>query len=144
MSNLDVRRESRSLFPEISDLLAAFPSFAGIRPVFDTRLLRLEDEMTKDGRYEVRAEVPGVDPGKDVDITVRDGRLTIKAERTEKQESRGRSEFSYGSFARIVSLPPGADEDDIKATYDNGILTVSVGVSGTKKTEKRIQIDSSS
>ena len=142
MSSLE-RRQQRSLFPEIADLFAGFPSFANIRPVFDTRLMRLEDEITKDGRYEVRAEVPGVDPAKDVDITVHEGRLTIKAERTEKSESKGRSEFSYGSFERTVTLPQGADEDDIKASYDKGILMVSVGVSEPKKTEKKIEIESS-
>jgi len=142
MSNLE-RRRQRSLFPEIADLFAGFPSFANIRPVFDARLLRLEDEMTKDGRYEVRAEIPGVDPAKDVDITVHDGRLTIKAERSEKTESSGRSEFSYGSFQRTVTLPEGADEDDVKATYDKGILTVSVKISEPKKTEKKVEIESS-
>ena len=59
---------------------------------------------------------------------MRDGVLTIKAERTEKKESNGRSEFSYGSFVRSVTLPAGADEDAIKASYDKGILTVSVPV----------------
>ncbi len=142
MSSLE-RRQQRSLFPEIADLFAGFPSFANIRPVFDARLIRLEDEITKDGRYEVRAEMTGVDPAKDVDITVHEGRLTIKAERTEKSESKGRSEFSYGSFERTVTLPQGADEDDIKATYDKGILTVSVGVPEPKKTEKKIEIESS-
>ena len=141
MANLE-RRQQRSLFPEIADLFAGFPSFANIRPVFDARMMRLEDEMTKDGRYEVRAEIPGVDPAKDVDITVHEGRLTIKAERTEKTETSGRSEFSYGSFTRTVTLPQGADEDDVKATYDKGILTVSVGVSEPKKTEKKIEIQS--
>src|SRR5689334_20872795 len=101
MSTLSVRRPARSLFPEFSDLFAAFPSFAGIRPAFDTPVMRLEDEV-KDGRYEVRAEIPGVDPAKDIDITVRDGQLTIKAERTEKKDFNGRSEFSYGSFVRTV------------------------------------------
>lgn len=127
MNALPAQRQTRSLFPEFSELFTAFPSFAGLRPVFDSKLMRLEDEM-KEGRYEVRAEMPGIDPAKDVDITVRDGQLTIKAERTEKSESNGRSEFSYGSFVRTVSLPPGADEDDIHATYDKGILTVSVAV----------------
>ncbi len=141
MANIE-RRQQRSLFPEIADMFAGFPSLANIRPFFDARLMRLEDEMTKDGRYEVRAEIPGVDPAKEVDITVHEGRLTIKAERTEKSESKGRSEFSYGSFVRTVTLPQGADEDDIKATYDKGILTVSVGVSEPKKTEKKIEIQS--
>ena len=62
------------------------------------------------------------------------GRLTIK---TERKESKGRSEFSHGSFIRSartesvvtsVILPAGANEEDIKATYDKGILTVSVAV----------------
>jgi HSP20 family molecular chaperone IbpA len=141
MTTLPVRRQTRSLFPEFADLFAAFPSFAGVRPVFDTRLMRLEDEMTN-GRYEVRAEVPGIDPAKDIEITVRDGQLTIKAERSEKKEFNGRSEFSYGTFVRTVSLPAGADEDDIKASYENGILTVSVAVSEAKPAEKHVRIES--
>jgi HSP20 family molecular chaperone IbpA len=138
-STLPATQKPHALFPEFSDFFAGFPSFAGIRPMFDTRLMRLEDEMT-DGRYEVRAEMPGIDPAKDVDITVRDGQLTIKAERSEKKEFDGRSEFSYGSFARTVSLPAGADEDDIKATYDKGILSVSVGVTKSAPAEKRVEI----
>jgi HSP20 family molecular chaperone IbpA len=141
MSTLSVRRQPRSLFPELSELFAGFPSMAGLRPVFDTNVMRLEDEM-KDGRYVVRAEMPGIDPAKDVEITVRDGQLTIKAERSEKKEFNGRSEFSYGSFARTVSLPTGADEDNIEATYDKGILTVSVAVSEAKPAERRVQVRS--
>ena len=141
MSTLPVRRQPRSLFPEFSELFAGFPSLAGLRPVFDTHVMRLEDEM-KDGRYLVRAEMPGVDPAKDIDITVRDGQLTIKAERSEKKEFNGRSEFSYGSFIRTVSLPAGADEDSIEATYDKGILTVSVGISEAKPAERRVQVQS--
>ena len=140
MSQPAVRRQYRPLFPDISELFEGFPSFARLHPVFDTRVMRLEDEMTKDGRYEVRAEIPGVDPAKDVDITFREGRLTIKAERTEKKESSGRSEFSYGSFVRSVSLPPGADENDITASYDKGILTVSVAISEPKDAVKHVEI----
>jgi HSP20 family molecular chaperone IbpA len=141
MNALSRQRQPRSLFPELAELFGGFPSMAGLRPVFDTRVMRLEDEI-KDGRYIVRAEMPGIDPAKDVDITVRDGQLTIKAERSEKKDFDGRSEFSYGSFVRTVSLPAGADEDDIKATYDQGILTVSVAISEPKPAERRVQIQS--
>ena len=141
MSTLPVRRQQHSLFPEFSELFAAFPSFTGLRPAFDTRLMRLEDEM-KDGQYVVRAEIPGVDPAKDIDITLRDGQLTIKAERSEKKEFDGRSEFSYGSFVRTVSLPVGADEDDVKASYDKGILTVTVTIKESKPAEKHVPIAS--
>ena len=99
----------------------------------------------EDGHYVVRAEIPGIDPAKDIDITVRDGRLTIKAERTEKKEAKGRSEFRYGSFVRSVMLPAGANEDDIKATYDKGILTVSVAVpEQAAPTEKHVAVQAAS
>jgi HSP20 family molecular chaperone IbpA len=141
MSRLPVQHRPRSLFPEFGELLAGFPSWANLRPVFDSHVIRLEDELTE-GRYEVRAELPGVDPAKDVDITVRDGVLTIKAERTEKKESNGRSEFSYGSFMRSATLPAGADEDGIKASYDKGILTVSVPLAEAEPAEKHVAVES--
>ncbi len=57
-------------------------------------------------------------------------------------EAGGRSEFSYGSFIRSIPLPPGANEDDIKATYDKGILTVSVAVSETAPpAEKHVAVE---
>ena len=129
MTTLPVRRhQPRSLFPEFSELFAGFPRLGGLRPAFDTRVMRLEDEM-KDGRYVVRAEVPGIDAAKDIDVTR--ARWTTEHQGRAYREERlrwGRSEFSYGSFVRTVSLPAGADEDNIEATYDKGILTVSVAV----------------
>ena len=139
MSTVSLRRRPMSLFPELSELFAGFPSLAQVRSRLRCALDAPEDEM-KEGRYVVRAEMPGVDPAKDIDITVRDGQLTIKAERSEKKDFDGRSEFSYGSFVRTVSLPAGADEDDIKATYDQGILTVSVGISEPKPAERRVPV----
>jgi len=131
---------SRPLRSPLSDWFPGFPSWSTLPAVFGGQPIRLEDEM-KDGRYEIRAELPGIDPGKDVDITARDGVLTIKAERRVETGSDGRSEFSYGSFLRSVQLPPGAREDDITASYDKGILTVSVGVSDTDgRAQNRIQV----
>lgn len=141
MSTLPAKRQQRSMFPEFAELFATFPSFTGLRPAFDTRLMRLEDEM-KDGHYEVRAEIPGVDPAKDIDISLRDGQLTIKAERSERNEFDGCSEFSYGSYVHTVSLPACADEDDVKATYDKGILTVSIAIDEAKLAEKHVPIAS--
>jgi HSP20 family protein len=143
VNQLAVQRQSRPLLPELSELFSGFPTFAGLaslRSFFDGNLMRLEDE-TKEGVYEIRAELPGVDPADDIEVTVRDGRLTIKAERTQTSESNGHSEFSYGSFVRTVPLPAGADEDDINATYDRGILTVSVPLSEEEDpTEKRVEV----
>jgi HSP20 family protein len=140
MSKLPVQHP-RSFWPDIPELFEGFPSWARLRPTFGGHIIRVEDEM-KEGNYELRAEIPGVDPAKDVDITVRDGVLTIKAERTEKKESSGRSEFSYGSFVRSVTLPASADEDAIKASYDKGILTVTVPLTQAEAAEKHVDIQS--
>jgi HSP20 family molecular chaperone IbpA len=144
MNRLPAWHRPRSVLADPAELFAGFPAGTSFRPLFDTNLIRLEDEI-EDGHYVVRAELPGLDPAKDVDITVHDGVLTIKAERSEKKESKRRSEFSYGSFVRSVSLPAGADEDDVQARYDKGILTVSVAVpEQTAPAEKHIPIQRSS
>jgi len=139
VNKLAVQRQSRPLLPELSELFARFPTFAGLRPLFDNHVLRVEDD-TKEGVYEVRAELPVVDPTDDVEVTVRDGQLTIKAERTQTSESNAHSEFSYGSFVRTVALPAGANEDEIHATYDRGILTVEVPLLEDRSIEKRIEV----
>ena len=142
MPDLPARHHHRSWMPDWSDLWTGFPSLATLR---SGQMIRLEDDM-QGGHYLLRAELPGIDPAKDVDITVRDGQLTIKAERSEKKESKGRSEFAYGSFTRSVTLPAGADEDDIKATYDKGILTVDVAVpeqAAAAAAEKHITVQAS-
>ncbi|MGZ8813769.1 MAG: Hsp20/alpha crystallin family protein [Mycobacterium sp.] len=148
MNKPAVQRQSRPLLPELSELFKPFPGFptfanlpsiAGLRPFFDNNLLRMEDE-TREGLYQVRAELPGVDPIEDVEVTVRDGQLTIKAERTQTDDTNGRSEFSYGSFSRTIVLPVGADEDEINATYDRGILTIFVPLSDDASTEKHVEV----
>lgn len=76
----------------------------------------------------VRAEAPGLDPEKDVDVSVVDGALQIRAERKEEKEEKGkdgyRSEFRYGSFFRSLPLPQDVKEEDIKASYKDGVLEV--------------------
>jgi HSP20 family protein len=140
MATLPVQRQPRTLMPDLAELLGGTPLLAGLRPLFDRNLLRVEDEMD-DGRYEVRAEIPGVDPAKDIDITVHDGQLTIRAVRSQSVESHGRSEFSYGTFARSVPLPAGADVDAVHATYEKGILAISVPVPNGAPAAKRIEIE---
>lgn len=101
--------------------------------------LRIEDRLDED-RYVLRAEIPGIDPEKDVAITVTEGVLTIKAERKEEVTEKGRSEFHYGSFMRQVTLPQNAREDDLSATYKDGILEVAVPLEKTVKEPKVIPV----
>jgi len=90
-------------------------------------LMRLE-EFDEDGTHVVRAEMPGIDPDNDVNVTVEHGVLTVRAERRQEkktEENNGyRSEFSYGSFTRSVRLPAGSTESDVKASYRDGILEI--------------------
>lgn len=94
-------------------------------------LLRVE-EYRQDGALVLRVEAPGVDPERDVDIKIEDDLLTVAVERreemTEGAEGRAdyRSEFRYGSFNRSMRLPRGIEEDDISASYADGILTVRI------------------
>jgi HSP20 family molecular chaperone IbpA len=106
------------------------------RPFTGGQLVRVEDFVDQ-RQYVVRAEIPGIDPEKDVDITVEDGILTITAERREEKKESSRSEFRYGSFSRSVSLPAGADEDNVSATYRDGILEVRTPLKEEKKPEAK-------
>src|SRR5262249_18996903 len=95
-----------------------------------------------DGTYVLRAELPGVDPEKDIEVTVSHGILTISAHRQEETEGKHRSEFRYGAFARSVTLPERADEDRIRASYDRGVLEVVVNLKdeAAAQPEKRIPV----
>lgn len=135
MSTLE-RLEPERLFPALLDWLEApFAPRPGL-----TQSIRVED-YTEDGAYVVHAELPGVDPDKDVEITVSGGVLTIRGERREEKKEARRSEFRYGSFSRSLVLPADVDVDDITASYDKGVLTVKVPLPATDKPKtKRIAV----
>jgi HSP20 family protein len=92
-------------------------------------LLQVE-EFREDGTLVIRADLPGIDPDSDVELTVSDGMLYIRAERREeeKREDKGylRRELRYGSLSRALPLPEGIAESDITATYQAGILEIRV------------------
>ena len=82
-----------------------------------------------DNHVLLTAELPGVDPA-DVDITLENGLLTIKGEKKfegdAKENRYHRSERSYGSFSRAFRLPPTVADGDVSASFDKGVLTVSL------------------
>lgn len=97
----------------------------------DKTWLRVEEFREADTLV-VRAELPDIDPDKDVDIVVADGELRIQAHREARSEHKDkdsyRSEFQYGSFSRSVKLPAGASPEHVTATYRDGVLEVRVPV----------------
>jgi HSP20 family protein len=109
-------------------------------PAFTAETQMKVEEFMDDGTLVVRAELPGIDPDEDVEISVTDHVLTISAERRREQkvEEKGsyRSEFEYGSFVRSMRLPANATEDDIVATYQDGILEVRVPMTEVAETRK--------
>ena len=76
-----------------------------------------------------KVDLPGMNK-EDVKVEVTDGHLAISGERKreteEKTEKVYRSEREYGSFYRAVPLPDGAKLEDVKATFADGVLEVSV------------------
>ena len=73
-------------------------------------------------------------------MTVDKGVLTIHAERREEEQAKHRSEFRYGMLQRSVRLPANADEAHVKATYANGILSVTVPLTTAEPTGRQIPV----
>jgi HSP20 family protein len=128
-----LHRDPKTIFP---DLMGWFEEpFLTLRPYL-SQPIRVEEYVEGD-HYLIRAELAGIDPEKDVEVTVGSGYLTIRAERSDKIEGKHRSEFRYGSFSRTLTLPAHADEDAVTASYRDGILTISVGLKTEGKTPAR-------
>ena len=82
-----------------------------------------------DEALEVKASLPGVNPD-DVEVTVANDVLTVKAAHEERTEEKKRDyyrrEIRYGSFHRSLSLPVSVDADKAEAKFDNGILHLTL------------------
>jgi predicted unusual protein kinase regulating ubiquinone biosynthesis (AarF/ABC1/UbiB family)/HSP20 family molecular chaperone IbpA len=128
----------RAMFPDLADWLES--PWTGPPPFLAGQVFRIE-ETIRDNRYMIRAELPGLDPENDIEVTV-DGRiLTIRAERCQRDKGPYRSEFHYGSLARAVRLPARVDAADVTARYDKGVLEVSVPLRVVKPEATRIPIE---
>jgi HSP20 family protein len=97
------------------------------------------DVRDSDEAFVFTAELPGI-AKEAVEITVEDGVLTLKGERrfTENDEEKNyrRIERAYGSFARSFTLPSAVDAERIEASFDNGLLTVTVPKAELAKARK--------
>lgn len=135
-----MRRSLLSLMPQM-DLFDRFfdelslPSFFGeeriLSPAFDI------SETEKE--YVITGEIPGIDV-KDLDVTLSDGRLTIKGEKKqgkeEKDENYHRVERHYGSFQRSFVIPENFKRDKLEATYKDGILKLTLPKSEVREAKK--------
>jgi HSP20 family protein len=139
----------RSFRSEMNWPVDNFTSRFGVTPSFPTRLdtsfsrpSPAVDVTDKDSAFVVSAEMPGVTED-DIQVLLSGDMLTIKGqkrrEREEKGENRYVSERSYGEFQRVFSLPDGVDRENIAASFDNGVLTVTLPKSA-KTAPQKIEI----
>lgn len=102
------------------------------------------EEYAEDGTHVIRAGLPGIDPDRDIEVTVQDGVLHIRAERREETKADKphyyRHEIRYGSLIRNITLPAGCSDDDVTADYTDGILTVRLPMAEEKAAATKIPV----
>jgi HSP20 family protein len=103
------------------------------------------DVERKDGRYLVRADLPGIDKN-DIQVELQNGYLMLSGERkAEHEEGEGeykRIERSYGRFERSFKVPDGVSEKDIKAKYRDGVMEITFPAPAEEaQSAKRIAVE---
>jgi HSP20 family protein len=115
-------------------------------PLPDVAVPRVNIRDT-DKAVEITVEVPGVDQ-EDIDISIENGALTIRAEAQEERESSDERysmrEVGLARFERTIPIPEGLDIDNATAALRNGMLTISIPKSaGSQTSPRRIDVSSS-
>ena len=128
----------RSIVSDLADWLES--PWTGPPPFIAAQTFRVE-EMARDNRYVIRAELPGLDPDSDIEVTVEGRTLTIHAERRQEDNGPYRSEFRYGSLTRLFRLPAKVDAKDVTARYEKGVLEVSIPVREVTPEGTRVAIE---
>lgn len=128
------------------DLEPFFEPFRRMEPIWAGKQ-PTADVVETDTEFRVNAEMPGIDE-KDIEVTVADGILTIKGEKSEEKEERKKdyhvSERRFGSYRRSFALPTTADIDKVQATMKNGVLSVFLPKAAeAKATSRKVPIGKS-
>jgi len=128
-----------------------FPSLrrAFDMPAFDTSFAPSPavDVAEDDKAYRITAELPGMSE-KEIEVNLSEHTVTLKGEKREQKEQKDKdyhvSERRYGSFQRSFALPPGIDRDKVAASFENGVLTVTLPKTvESQKQQKKIEIKAS-
>jgi HSP20 family protein len=101
------------------------------------------DVTEDDTAFKITAELPGIEE-KDIDLTVSDGMLTIRGEKTYEKEEKDKdhhvSERAFGSFQRSFALPDGVDSDRIEAVLAKGVLTITLPKTAQAQKQQKIEV----
>ncbi|MFO1190106.1 MAG: Hsp20/alpha crystallin family protein [Alphaproteobacteria bacterium] len=130
----------RGMMPRLFDFEPLAKGFKGAVGFVQPKVDVAETDMN----YEITAELPGLDE-KDVDVSLSDGVLTIRGEKKteaeEKKKDYYRVERSYGSFQRSFALPDSINEDKITATFEKGVLKLTLPKTAeAQKKQRKIEI----
>lgn len=151
--SVPVKREEEKPFAllrrEIDSLFDKFFRGFDIEP-FESRMGAFTpqvDVTENDKEIKISAELPGMDE-KDIDVSLQNDMLTIKGEKKEEKEDKGkdyyRMERSYGSFIRTIPLPVEVETDKVEAKFKKGVLSITLpktaqAVAETKKIEVKVE-----
>ncbi len=101
------------------------------------------DVFERDGKFVVRADLPGLRK-EDVRVNCTDEAITIEGERQQDREVEGRgvyrAERTYGSFYREIPVPEGADTQRAAASFENGVLEITIPLDGQRTRARRIEV----
>jgi HSP20 family protein len=129
MTRRSSNRTLRSLQREVDSLFDRFFDRAGEGDGSSAMWAPQTDLMETDDAFQLRLDVPGMSKD-DIDINLQNGTLTVSGERTSERTDEGeeyvRVERAFGTFHRTFSLPDAVDEENIQATYENGVLSIHV------------------
>jgi HSP20 family protein len=124
------------LFNELYSLPTSFLSKSGMD--LSPRI----DISETDNEYKIEAELPGINQ-KEIDVKIDNNILTIKGKKEDIKEEKEKNyhlrERYYGAFQRSISLPNNIEPEKIKASFENGVLNISVP-KNDKRTPKKIEI----
>jgi HSP20 family protein len=133
---LALHREMNRLFDDVFAGASPAPGAANLSPRVNV------EETEKELR--VTAELPGVEE-KDIQLTLDDDLITIRGEKKLEMEHEQKDfhvvERAYGVFQRAIRLPFRAEPDEVKARFENGVLTVSVPKTPAQESARRVRID---
>jgi HSP20 family protein len=143
------RREMDRMFDRLTDnfalpSLADFPTTEHFWPRLAHVVAPMVDMNADEKAYHVTAELPGVE-NKDVEVTVGDDYLSIKAEKRQAHEDKTKdyfvSERNFGVFQRTFALPNDADRNAIDAKFAKGVLTITLPKSAmAQASTKKIEV----
>jgi len=134
-------REMEEMERRINDVFGRplLPAIWRRTPVEEIGWAPAIEMFEKDDKFMVKAELPGMKE-EDIDVSVVGDTLTIKGERKAESEVKEEDyyccERSYGSFTRSITLPSSVDAKNIEASYENGVLEISLPKAAEVKPKK--------